>query len=353
MMVTPNVKAEYESQLAAKALIGMHRRKAFTDCFSGTDLRKKGSSIAKDSSGLAATGFEFAGKVAEAAGEALPDVVGAIPIFDAINTVLKIVGIEPGERQDFEMMMAEELAVLTTKGLLGIASLYTPYISTVMAGKDMVKEWVKVATEGHKAYTLKRTIKCDILPGDPQAAGNAVKQLIVRNRNNSARLATINTVKFSVDVAATAGGLGAGGAAAGPITGAASAGAQLANSLFLLGRDYHEMKLANAMLKAVTLPSAEDLFGAYPLLGCYLIAGADDSDLLYFFMGEMGKAGWMDKVEQQKKRTLGPLQSEARQSIAESRFELNGFHGSKVNIIIPKKKSKLVHIKSWAQRVFW
>ena len=88
------------------------------------------------------------------------------------------------------------------------------------------------------------------------------------------------------------------------------------------------------------MPSAETLFGTYPLLGCYLIAGADDSDLLFFFMGEMGQSGWMDKVEQQKKRTLGPLQDEARQYIKDSRFELDGFHGSKVNVSSCRRRSR-------------
>jgi len=351
-MTQPSPRAAQQAQIDAKAMIGMHRQKAFQTAFKGTHLRKKGVSIASDAKDLAAGGMEFASNVAAAAGRALPGVVGAVPIFDAISTVIKIVGIEEGERPDFEMMMAEELAVLTTKGLLGVASLFTPYISTVFAGKDMAKQWVSVATEGHKAYTLKRSIKSDVLPGDPQAAAKAVRQLIARNRNNSARLATVSTVKFAVDVASTAGGFGAGGAIAGPVTGAAAAGAQLANSLYLLGRDYSEMKAANGLLTAPALPSAETLFGTYPLLGCYLIAGADDSDLLFFFMGEMGQAGWMDKVEQQKKRTLGPLQDEARQYIADSRFELDGFHGSKINVKVPAKKSKLVHMKSWAHRVF-
>ena len=352
-MVTATATASFKSQLEAMALIQMHRKQAFESAFTGTDLRKKSSKVKADASKVAEAGFGFANSVAEATNKGLPDVVGAIPIFDAVNSVLKIIGLEPAEKEDFEMMMAEELAVLTSKGLLGIASLYTPYISTVTGGKDMVKEWVNVAVEGRKAYTLKRTIKCDILPGDPQAAGRAVRQLIARNRNNAARLASIQTVKFSVDVATTAGSLGAGEAPVSAITGAASSGAKLANSLYLLGRDYQEMKAANAFLKSSSLPSAETLFGTYPLLGCYLIAGADDSDLLFFFIADMGLSGWMDKVEQQKKRTLGPLQDEARKFIAESRFELNGFHGSKVNIIIPKKKSKRVHMKNWAQRVFW
>jgi hypothetical protein len=345
-------RAAYQADLAAKAVIGEHRRLAFERAFAGTTLRKTGSSVAKDASAIAEAGMGFASSVADACGSGLPDVVGAVPIFDAINAVLKIVGIEEGERANFELIMAEELAVLTTKGLLGIASMYTPYISTVMSGKDMVKEWVNTAVNGHKAYTLKRSIRCDVLPGDPQAAARAVRKLIARNAANSARLATIHTTKFAVDVAATAGGFGGGGAIAGPITGAAAAGAQLTNSLFLLGRDYHEMSGANRLLKAGTVPSAETLFGTYPLLGCYLIAGADDSDLLYFFMSEMGQAGWMDKVEQQKKRTLGPLQTEARKFIADSRFELDGFHGSKITILVPKKHSAAHHIKSFVSRVF-
>ncbi|MDH3431485.1 MAG: hypothetical protein OEQ14_15895, partial [Gammaproteobacteria bacterium] len=222
-----NSRGDYQADLAAKALVGLHRQQAFDRAFAGTHLRKSASAIANDGSGLAETGMEFASNVAEACGSGLPDVVGAVPIFGAINSVLKIIGIEEGERANFELIMAEELAVLTTNGLLGIASMYTPYISTVMAGKDMVKEWVNTAVDGHKAYVLKRSIRCDVLPGDPQAAAKAVRQLIARNASNSARLATINTVKFAVDVTATAGGFGGGGAIAGPVTGAAAAGAKL------------------------------------------------------------------------------------------------------------------------------
>jgi len=68
---------------------------------------------------MLAAGSSFVSAVAEAAGQVLPDVVVvvAVPIFDSINAVLEIVGIEEGERADFELMFAEELAVITTKGL--------------------------------------------------------------------------------------------------------------------------------------------------------------------------------------------------------------------------------------------
>jgi len=340
-----------QADLAAKAYLGEYRKGAFTRTFAGTDLRKKRSSIANDASGVASAGFAFGSAVAKAAGSGLPDVVGAIPIFDAINLVMKVTGIDDSEKDDFNGMFAEELAYFGVQGILGIASLYTPYLSTVIAGRDMAREWILTAVEGHKSYQLRRSIPCDILPGDPLAAAKAVRQLISRNAANHARMATVHTAKFSVDVAASAGGFGAGGAAAGAITGAASAGAQLANTLFLMGRDYHEMKVSNKLLQGGVPPTAEALFGAYPLLGCYMIVGSNDSDLLHFFMSEMGGPGWMDKIESQKKRTLGPLQDEARKFIDGSRFELNGFSGSKL-VMVPKKKSAKARMKSLASRVF-
>ena len=340
-------RTSHSEQKAAMFVIEEHRRNAFKSCFGGTTLTKTSESIKSDAKGLYSEAKDFAEAVVDAAGGSLP----GLPSTDALDAVLKVVGIEKGEVEDFNLIMAEELAVLTGKSLLNIAQTFTPYLSTVLAGKDMVKEWVQTAIKGHRSYTLKKSIPTDILPGDPQAAAGAVRQLITRSASNHARLATINTPKFSGDVAASAGG-GAGGAIVGPATAAAAAGAKLANTLFLLGRDYHEMKGANTLLKSGVLPTPEQLFGAYPLLGCYMIAGADDSDLLFFFIKDMGAPGWMDKVEQQKKRTLGPLQQTARKTINGARFELAGFHGGKVKVIVAKKTSRVAHLKSFASRVF-
>jgi len=267
-----------------------------------------------------------------------------------VQAILKIVGLEEGEVADFEGVMAEELAVLAGKTLLTVATTMTPYLGLVVTGKDMVKEWVKTAIEGHKTLTLKRSIPGDILPGDPQAAANAVRELITREATNHARLAAIHTVKFTVDVSVAAGAMGAD--VAGPVTGAAVAGAKLANTLFLLGRDYYEMKAANDLLTAPTAPTAERLFNTYPLLGAYLIAGSDDSDLLNFLTKDMGSAGWKEKAVKQKTKTLEPLQKRARKVIRGSRFQLSGFHGAKVNLKTAPPSSKMAHVKSFANRVF-
>ena len=342
-------RTAYNEQLAAKAVLEEHRRKAFETAFRGTKLTKKSASIKDDAKSVYDDTREFVEALADVGDIKIPP----LPSSDVLHMVLKLVGIEQAEQADFELVFSEELqelAAMGVKGLVGVASLMTPYVGLVTGGKDMVAEWVKTAVEAHKSIQLRRSIPHNILPGDPQLAAQAVREIITREATNHARLATINTVKFSVDVSVTAGAMGAD--IASPVTGAATAGAKLANTLFLLGRDYYEMKAANNLLTGPVMPEPAKLFNAYPLLGAYLIAGADDSDLLYFFMSDMGAVGWMDKVEKQKKETLGPLQKESRKAISNSRFMLAGFHGAKVNVEVEAKQSRIAQVKGFVSKLF-
>jgi hypothetical protein len=332
---------------AARMVLEEHRRKAFETAFRNTKLAKKNESIKDDALSLYDETKTFMEAVADAAGGSVP----SLPSKDALRAILKIAGIAEEEKSDFEAVFSEELALMVVNGLTGVASLMVPYVGLVMGGKDMLAEWVKTAIAGHKSYTTKRSIPTDILPGDPQLAAQAVRKIITREASNHARLATINTVKFAVDVSVTAGAMGAD--VASPITGAATAGAKLANSIFLLGRDYYEMKSANALLTGGTLPDPTRLFNSHPILGAYLIVGADDSDLLFFFIDDMGAPGWMDKVEQQKKKTLGPLQKEARKAIENSRFDLAGFSGVKFKKPgVASKQSRVAQIKGFVSKLF-
>lgn len=342
-------RASWSQDQAARLVLIEHRKKAFESTFSGTHLAKKNSTVKDDAKAIYDDTREFAGAILEAANVNIP----SLPSSDAISAVLKIIGIEEAEQSDFEAVFSEELqslAATTLSGVVGIASLMTPYVGLVTGGKDMVSEWVKTAIAGHRSFKLKRSIPSNILPGDPQLAAKAVRELISRDAANHARLATINTVKFSVDVSVTAGALGAD--IASPVTGAAAAGAKLANTLFLMGRDYYEMKSANNLLTSGVLPEPAKLFGAYPLLGSYLIAGAEDSDLLFFFIEDMGAPGWMDKVEKQKRQTLEPLQREARKAIEGSRFDLVGFHGAKINVLVASKQSRMAQVKGFVSKLF-
>jgi len=342
-------RAIWTQDQAARLVLVEHRRKAFETAFKGTHLAKKSSTIQDDAKSVYDESREFAEAIFEAANISAPP----LPSSDAISAVLKIIGIEEDEKSDFEAVFSEELqnlAATTVTGILGIASLMTPYIGLATGCKDMVAEWVKTAIAGHRSIKLRRSIPTDILPGDPQLAANAVRELISRDAANHGRLATIYTVKFAVDVSVTTGALGAD--IASPVTGAAAAGAKLANTLFLMGRDYYEMKSANNLLTSGTLPEPAKLFGAYPLLGAYLIAGANDSDLLFFFIEDMGAPGWMDKVEKQKSQTLEPLQREARSAIEASRFDLVGFHGAKVNVLVASKQSRIAQVKGFVSKLF-
>lgn len=337
------MSTSYQDQRAALSVLQEHRSQIFLKTFKGTKLVKKSGSLKADAESVGTEVRGFTEAVVKAAGGSVP----ALPSNEAIHAVLKIIGIEEGEVDDFVGIMGEEVAVYLGKGLVSVATVFVPYMSTVLAGKDMVREWVITATKYHQHFNHKRNIKTNILPGSPQEAANAVNTLIARSGAKHGTRATINTVKFAVDVGTSYGAPGV----AGPATAAAAAGAKLAQTLFLLGRDYHEMKSANEVLCGGVPFGPAELFSVYPLLGCYLIISADDSDLLFFLLPEMGGAGWMDKVEKQKRVTLGPLQKTARHEIGKSRFELAGFSGVKM-AIVASPVSRRAHIKKAFRRIF-
>jgi hypothetical protein len=337
------MSTSYQDEQAALRVMQEHRSDVFRNTFKGTKLTKTSKALKSDAESVGTEIRNFGESVAKASGASIP----ALPSNEAIHAVLKIIGIEEGEVEDFVGIMGEELAVLLGKSLISVATIFVPYMSTVLAGKDMVREWVLTATKYHQHFTHKRNIKTNILPGSPQEAANAVNKLIARSGAKHGTRAAINTVKFAVDVGTSYGAPGV----AGPATAAAAAGAKLSQTLFLLGRDYYEMKSANEVLCGGVPFGPAELFSAYPLLGCYLIISADDSDLLFFLLPDMGGAGGMDKVEKQKKVTLGPLQKTARHEIGKSRFELAGFSGVKM-AIVASPVSRLAHIKKAFRRTF-
>jgi hypothetical protein len=331
---------------AALKVLEEERRRALFKTFIGTKLGRKRGVIIDDGHELRDGALSVSMAVAEAMGEKIP----IKPVIESVNFALRLAGIQEEEGPDFEAVFGEELALAGVKSLVSVAALFTPYLGMGIAGKEMLKHWALTAERGYVRYNAGKHADTDILPGDPEAAARAVLQMISREITNNARLAGIHTAKFTVDVSAAAGAMGAD--VAGPITGAATAGAKLANTLFLMGRDYREMKAANALLTGGRMPSAGKLFGAYPLLGAYLVAGSDDSTLLGFLASEMGSAGWMDKVERQKARTLAPLQKESRRLIRDSRFTLHGFHGAKVDVEVASRSSRMVSVLKFVDKAF-
>lgn len=98
--------------------------------------------------------------------------------------------------------------------------------------------------------------------------------------------------------------------------------------LVSLGIDIKDMRAGN---KRLSKPDTLDLtvFEDCPILGCYLITCADTSAVANFFVADIGLPGWMDRVEQMKKKQMDPLLKIATKNIESSRLQLEGLSSDK------------------------
>jgi hypothetical protein len=232
----------------------------------------------------------------------------------------------------------------------------TPFIGVITSSYNAAKSWRGVVANARDLYKGDYYLE-GVLPGDPTAAANAVlvciKRFLAANTADAAR----NTASAATKVAGLFADLGTATTAA---IGAASALAKLIQELAILGRDYTEMKAGNAVLDNPD-PSAlsMNVFQVCPLLGCYLIACSDTSNVVNFFIADMGTPGWMDKVEAMKKNQLDPLIKNANKAIVSSHLTLDGLKANKGTFaeksFFDKVKANLKHqfnqlIKSNASR---
>jgi hypothetical protein len=129
--------------------------------------------------------------------------------------------------------------------------------------------------------------------------------------------------------------------------GTASALSKLIQELYILGRDYTEMKAGN---KRLIDPGTLDMtvFKDCPILGCYIISCSDTSMVANFFVADMGLPGWMDKVEKMKKTQLDPLIKNANKAIVSSHLTLDGLKANKGTF---KEKTMLANLKEQFNRL--
>jgi hypothetical protein len=114
-----------------------------------------------------------------------------------------------------------------------------------------------------------------------------------------------------------------GGAISGPAVGAAEALANLTFRIYQIAGEYKETRRANTLLAKPDILDFR-LFDAYPLLGCYMLAGATLSDIMNMAMVEFGGYGWMDDVEYIKKTHIDPVRKKSFDLIRASLFEIEG-----------------------------
>lgn len=216
-----------------------------------------------------------------------------------------------------------------------------PGVACIQGGLQALWHLGKAA--GHawareKVESREKAFRC----GDPRVALNAVAEVIGRARNKSGSKAAIN----ATHAAASAGGFFIdGGLASGPALGALKAFATFTYRMYLLARDIRERSGANKLL-ADPMSIDSKVFAVAPILGCYIMTEASAFDILNFLVGEMGQAGWMDKVEQ-----LIPdmvvVQDLSAQYVRDSSLQLSGL---KTDMWAYRGMTRMERMKRWAKR---
>ncbi|UGB39149.1 hypothetical protein [Frateuria soli] len=216
----------------------------------------------------------------------------------------------------------------------------TPFLGVVTSGVKLVKAGKAVAQDGYHLYKS-GDYKQGFRPGDPYAAAEAIQAIIKRDlARHSVKLGQ-QSVATGAKIAGLFADLGTATTAG---IGAANALASLGLQLFSLGLDIKDMRAGN---KRLSTPNTLDLtvFNECPVLGCYLLTCADTSSVANMFVADIGLPGWMDRVEQMKKKQMDPMLKIASKNIQGSRLQLEGLGSNKGTHV---KKGFFAGVKSKA-----
>lgn len=231
----------------------------------------------------------------------------------------QLFGTEIRQAQDVALYVAQELGAGALVSTAQQVAEMLPVVSLVVGGVKSLYQWgdavykvygeIDVAT---KAWALH--------PGAASAALGGMQRLLRRETNFAVGKASITSAGFAANVALHA-AKGAGAAAA-PAVGATVAAAQAARVVAMFAMQVREAVL---MHKALKNPSKMNfkVFRKCPLLGCYLLVGASDSELLAILWDEFGQAGYMEEMGKLIK-PLKSLQETASDLIKASPFEIAG-----------------------------
>jgi hypothetical protein len=219
----------------------------------------------------------------------------------------------------------------------------TQLLGVLTSSYKSVQSWRAVVANARDVYKSDYYLE-GTLPGDPQAAAEAVVVIIKRFLAANTADAVRNTAAASTKIAGLFADMGTATTAA---IGTASALSKLIQELYILGRDYTEMKAGN---KRLIDPGTLDMsvFTDCPILGCYLISCSDTSMVANFFVADMGLPGWMDKVEKMKKTQLDPLIKNANNAIVSSHLTLDGLKSNKGTF---KEKTMFAQMKEQFNRL--
>lgn len=261
----------------------------------------------------------------------------------------KTVATLPGMKEAFENFMVQcadvdnihdVIAAIGGEVMHDLVAEVTPYLGIVTSSVKLAKAGKAVAQDGYNLYKSSE-YKQGFRVGDPYAAAEAIQLIIKRDLAQ-------HSVKLGQQSVATGAKIGGLFADFGTVTtaaiGVANTLASLGLQLFSLGLDIKDMRAGNKRL-ATSTSLDMSVFNECPILGCYLISCADTSSVANMFLSDIGLPGWMDRVEDMKKKQIEPLIKIASKNIAGSRLQLEGLASNKGTHV---KKGFFAGVKSSA-----
>jgi hypothetical protein len=238
---------------------------------------------------------------------------------EAMRAVNQLFGSEIQDVAGLAAWVAKETGAVALQPIAQHVADMIPFVSLVSGGAKVLAQWGSVVWDAYKEVKV-YTHRKGVASGAPEAALAAMRDLLRRETVFAAAKASITSAGFAVNVGLHA-AKGA-GAVLSPIVGAAQASAQAARAMAYFGMQVREAIIMHKALKNPSEIGFETLHRA-PLLGCYLLIGASDSELIAMLWDEFGQAGWMDEVTRLLK-DLKPLMDQASDLIQASPFKLTG-----------------------------
>ncbi len=197
-----------------------------------------------------------------------------------------------------------------------------PFMGAISSGKKMIVEWIGVARVVYKKYDTEDR-RFAFAPGDPEAALNAVLELIIRERNSRLAKAGVATGAFGAKLG---GAFADGGAVSGPVVGLLETLAEIMQMIVEYVRDWKEVQRANELLRVGYLNF--EIFNVSPILGCYFLLIQDHSTIINIVVADYGTPNFVIDAERLVK-AINPVLDQARGYVNESKFEIVGFDGMK------------------------
>ncbi len=202
------------------------------------------------------------------------------------------------------------------------ATSLAPFVGAISSGGKALIGWAGVVKDAYDKASMKGS-RDAFAPKDPEAAFDALIELMDREMNSDIAKASVKTAAFGGKLL---GSFADFGAATGPVVGLLELLAEIFQTIIEYVRDYKECQAANEELRLGALNM--DIFKVSPILGCYFLVVQDHSTIINFAVADYGTVNWMFDVERLVGR-VGKALDKSRQLIHSSRLEVPGMSNAK------------------------